>query len=68
MPPLSDSSMTSLTMSSERNYQGAALGFLERREVPIITNLEPFYPKEKQPGEIKGTKSIQVDMTLDRTA
>ena len=41
--------------------------FLEEREVPIITNLEPFYPKSKDQAAAQ-KKVMVVYMSLDRTA
>ena len=41
--------------------------FLEEREVPIITNLEPFYPKSKEQAASQ-KKVMVVYMGLDRTA
>ena len=44
--------------------------FLEERDVPILTNLEPFFPKDKQEtGKNSDQKVIMMmKMTLDRTA
>lgn len=41
-----DSMMSNMTMIQDQKHQ-AIKSFLEIRKVPIITNLELFYPKEK---------------------
>lgn len=44
--------------------------FLEERDVPILTSLEPFFPKDKQETGKNGDQKVimMMKMTLDRTA
>ena len=41
---------------------------MEEREVSILTNLEPFYPRNHAETASTPQKVLQVSMTLDRTA
>ena len=44
--------------------------FLEERDVPILTSLEPFFPKDKQETRKNSDQKVimMMKMTLDRTA
>lgn len=71
------------TFLQERRAQYQLSSFLEERDVPVMTSLEPFYPKGKsddRPALAKSASSqgittsstsqkfVSVNMTLDRTA
>ena len=60
-------------MLQERSGAYHFRSFMEERNVPIFTSLEPYYPKEKQPqteqqNSRNAQKVTQVVMTLDHTA
>ena len=65
------SGMQNQTMQQERSGAFQFCSFMEERNVPIYTNLEPFYPKDKQTFDQNGrsnARMTQVVMTLDHTA
>ena len=55
------------TVIAERNSRQLS-SFLEEREVSILTNLEPFYPRDHAESASMPQRVLQVNMTLDRTA
>ena len=58
-------------MQQERSGAFRFHSFMEERNVPIVTSLEHYYPKEKQTLEQNpkpNSKVTSVVMTLDHTA